>query len=101
LSGLLILGLDWLFFGAEAAVVALPLAMFLAFVVTFAGVYVVQRRLAVESRAPAFLKALLGAVLAAAPFPVCGSVFGALVIACSGLDALRRPDAAAEKPKTI
>jgi len=75
----------------------LPLAMLVAFAATFVGVYAIQRRLAAEPRPPAAIKALLGAALAAAPFPICGSVFGALVIACSGLESLRRPQDAGHR----
>lgn len=87
MSGLVILGVDWLVFGLDWAsgfsLVALACAG--AFLVVFWAVSNIQRRLAGDSPGLAALKALLGAAAAGVPFPIAGSVVGAAILALSGL----------------
>ena len=86
-SGLLILAVDWFFFAPEfmtaeiAAIITSPLA----FIITTAGVFWIQRRRNGDSFGGALLKALLGGVLAGIPTPISGTIFGTLVLALSGL----------------
>jgi hypothetical protein len=83
-SGAVILGVDWLAFGADAptgfaftAFVSLA-----AFAITFAAVMIIQRR-AGDLRRAAGLKAFLGALAAGIPFPVTGTILGGAILALS------------------
>ena len=86
-SGLLVLAVDWLFFAPEAltaelaAIVTAPLA----FLITAAGVFWIQRRKSGDSVGNAALKALLGGLIAGIPTSIAGTIFGTLVLVLSGL----------------
>jgi hypothetical protein len=86
-SGLLILAVDWFFFAPEivtaeaAAIVTAPLA----FLITTAGVFWIQRKRNGDTFGSAALKALLGGILAGIPTPISGTIFGTLVLVLSGL----------------
>jgi hypothetical protein len=86
-SGLLVLGVDWLFFAPEAvtfasaAIITSPLA----FLITTAGVFWIQRQKNGDSIGSAALKALLGGIVAAIPTSIAGTIFGTLVLTLSGL----------------
>ena len=86
-SGILILAVDWFFFGPElltaeaAAIVTVPLA----FLVTTAGVFWIQRRKNGDSVSAALLKALLGGIVAGIPTSIGGTILGTAVLAISGL----------------
>ncbi len=86
-SGLLVLGVDWLFFAPEAvtfeaaAIITSPLA----FLITAAGVFWIQRQKNGDSFRSAALKALLGGVIAGIPTSIAGTIFGTLVLTLSGL----------------
>jgi hypothetical protein len=85
-SGVAILGIDLLCFGPEA--IFPPDMAFLcplAFLATFPFVYFFQTKWAKNSPRAAFGKAFLGATLAGLPFSIVGGIFGAAVIALSGL----------------
>jgi hypothetical protein len=86
LSGLMILGVDWLAFGADffSGFVALSVVAVLAFVATFWAVQKLQLRAGDPPRSARF-KALLGAMAAGVPFPVTGTIVGAAILALSGL----------------
>jgi hypothetical protein len=86
-SGVVILGIDILVFGPEflSGFIALPLMCVLAFVVTFPLVFLIQKRWGSDTSSAAAGKALLGAVLAGLPFSIAGTMFGAAVLAMSGL----------------
>jgi hypothetical protein len=86
-SGLLVLAVDWLFFAPEAATMELAAIITspLAFVITAAGVFWIQRRKNGDSVGPAFLKALLGGFIAGIPTSIAGTIFGTLVLTLSGL----------------
>lgn len=86
-SGLLILAVDWFFFAPEAmsggvgAIVTSPLA----FLITTSGVFLIQRHRNKDSFGGAFLKALLGGLVAAIPTSIGGTILGTLVLVLSGL----------------
>ena len=91
LSGVAILGLDWLFFGLgwEFGPVSLALACAASFAACFAVVRRVQLRYGGDTPERARWKALLGAAAAGAPFAVGGTILGGAILALSGLR--RRP----------
>lgn len=90
LSGAVILGLDWLAFGMEWATGFLGVAVVSVgvFALTYSLVYKVQTVFAKDSSDKARLKALLGAIAAAVPFPITGTVVGAAILALSGLSSI-------------
>jgi len=90
-SGIVILGVDWLAFGADlpTGFTLVALVSVVAFVVTFAGVFKIQMRFG-DATGPACLKAFIGAVAAGIPFPITGTIAGAAILALSGLPGLRR-----------
>ena len=87
LSGMVILGLDWLAFGMDffSGFAALAAVSVLTFAATFALVSGIQRRLHGDAPGVAAGKAFLGAVAAGVPFPITGTIVGAAIIALSGL----------------
>lgn len=86
LSGLVILGVDWLAFGAELMTqfLGVPLVSVAAFAATFWAVSRIQERDG-DDRRWAWIKALLGAVAAGVPFPVTGTAIGTAILVLSGL----------------
>ena len=91
-SGLLILGIDWLFFGAELLTFPIGgvfLAAFAAFTITASGVFWMQRR-GGDAAATAGMKAFLSGVVAGIPTSIGGTALGALVLVLAGLR--RRPN---------
>jgi hypothetical protein len=85
-SGIAILAIDLLLFGPEALLPWDNLFLCpLAFVVTFPFVYFFQSKWSSDLPGKAFGKAFLGAFLAGLPFSITGTIFGAVVIALSGL----------------
>jgi hypothetical protein len=85
-SGMAILGVDLLCFGPEA--IFPPDMVFLcplAFLVSFVCVYFFQLKWSKNTPAAAFGKAFLGAFLAGIPYSITGTIFGAAVLALSGL----------------
>jgi hypothetical protein len=86
-SGVVILGIDLIVFGPEmlSGFLDLPVMCVLAFVTTFPLVFLIQSRWSKDSAGSSFGKAFLGAFLAGLPFSITGTLFGAAVIALSGL----------------
>jgi hypothetical protein len=86
-SGVIILGLDILLFGPDLlfGVFALPVTCALAFLVTLPLVYLVQTKWSGDNSTTAFGKAFLGAFMAGLPFSIAGTIYGAAIIALSGL----------------
>lgn len=86
-SGLLILAVDWFFFAPEAMTgeIAAILTSPLAFLIVTAGVFLIQRKRNGDSVSGAFLKALLGGIVAAIPTSIGGTILGTLVLVLSGL----------------
>jgi hypothetical protein len=102
-SGVAILGIDILCFGPQVFFpFDVPVMCALAFLATFPLVYFFQLKWSKNTPQAAFGKAFLGAFLAGLPFSIAGTMFGAAVIALSGLpghpiDILKR--ITASKPK--
>ena len=86
-SGLLVLGVDWLFFAPEAATfeAAAIITSPLAFIITAIGVFWSQRSKSDDSVGKAALKALLGGFSAGIPTSIAGTIFGTVVLMMSGL----------------
>src|SRR6186997_915044 len=90
-SGLLIMGLDWLFFSEEAATfgLALPFTVTVGFLTGSLGTYHLQRKYAGDTRPVAALKSMLAGFLVGLPFPLAGTLAGAWIVANSGLASIR------------
>lgn len=88
LSGAVVLAVDNLLFGANAgtAMVATPLISLVAFGVTTASVFSVQRLRERDSRGRSLIKGLFCGLLAGIPTSIAGTALGGLVILASGLD---------------
>jgi hypothetical protein len=86
-SGVVILGIDFIVFGTEAVSGFLdtPLMSVVAFLATFPLVFFVQRRWSLDRLPAAFGKAFLGAFMAGLPFSIAGTIYGAAILALSGL----------------
>jgi hypothetical protein len=86
-SGVVILGIDILIFGPEffSGFLALPVMCALAFMITFPLVFLIQKRWGGDTGAPAMGKAFLGAFMAGLPFSIAGTIYGAAILALSGL----------------
>ncbi|HBC87258.1 MAG TPA: hypothetical protein DCZ94_09910 [Lentisphaeria bacterium] len=90
MSGLLILFLDYAFFVAEMPVISLPLACFLAFTLSFTGVFLIQKYIDEENTGRAVAKAFFGGVVTGIPTPIFGTAFGSMILVVSGLSFLKR-----------
>jgi hypothetical protein len=86
-SGIAILGIDFLVFGSElfSGFLDTPIMCVVAFVVTLPLVYLIQTKWSRDKGSVAFLKAFAGAFMAGLPFSIAGSIYGAGVLALSGL----------------
>jgi len=86
-SGVAILMLDWLAFGTDffSGFLAVPVICVLAFLVSFALVFVIQRKWTKDETPAAMGKAFIGAFLVGLPFPITGTLLGAAILALSGL----------------
>jgi len=91
-SGAAILAVDWACFGLEWQLGPISMAAMsaAAFVVTYAVVWRAQEKLRGDPPRLAHAKAFAGALAAAVPFPVTGTVVGATIIALSGLTRISR-----------
>jgi hypothetical protein len=83
----LVLGVDWLFFGADALTLGADLFITVpaAFIITAVGVYWIQRTRGGDSRARALLKAIFSGAVAGAPTSIGGTILGTLILAMAGL----------------
>ena len=86
-SGLLVLGVDWLFFAPEAATFELAAIITspLAFIIAAVGVFWIQRNKNGDSVRTAALKALLGGFVAGIPTSIAGTIFATVILTLSGL----------------
>jgi len=86
-SGVVILALDWLAFGTDffTGFLALPVVCVLSFIVSFALLFVIQRKWTTDPISAVLGKAFLGAFLVGLPFPITGTLLGAAILALSGL----------------
>lgn len=87
LTGLAILGLDWLFFGGEllTGFVLEPLLVPLGALFGFIATFLIERRYAARSLARSFFAALFAAVVVGIPWPISGTLIGIAVLMLSGL----------------
>jgi hypothetical protein len=87
LTGLAILGLDWLFFGGELLTgfvmepLLVPLGALSGFIATFA----IERRYAGRSFARSFFAAMFAALAVGVPWPISGTLIGVAVLILAGL----------------
>lgn len=91
-SGLLIILIDTLFFGANAASLgwATPIICLLAFMVTSFGVFLSQKFLSADRFGASLAKGFFSGVLAGIPTSITGTIFGTFVLVSSGLSSLGR-----------
>ena len=86
-AGALILAVDWFFFAPEAmtaealAIITSPLAFF----VTAAGVFWIQRQKNGDPVGTALAKAIFGGIVAGIPTSIAGTLVGTLVLVLSGM----------------
>jgi len=86
-SGIAILGIDFLVFGTElfSGFLDVPIMCVVAFVVTLPLVFLIQKKWGLDRGYVAFAKAFAGAFMAGLPFSIAGTIYGAAVLALSGL----------------
>jgi hypothetical protein len=86
-SGIAILGIDFFIFGSElfSGFLDVPIMSVLAFLVTLPLVYKIQTKWSRDKASVAFAKAFAGAFMAGLPFSIAGTIYGAAVLALSGL----------------
>ena len=87
LSGLVMLGLDWVLFGGEllSGFVLEPLLVPLGALAGFISTFLIERRYAGRSLGRSLLAAAFGALVVGVPWPVTGTLIGFAVLALSGL----------------
>jgi hypothetical protein len=90
-TGLLIMGLDWLFFSEEAATLglAIPMTATVGFLAGSLGTYHLQRKYGLDTKPAALLKSIAAGILVGIPFPLAGTFVGAWILATSGLLGLK------------
>ncbi|MFO0790921.1 MAG: hypothetical protein U0805_15795 [Pirellulales bacterium] len=90
-TGLLIMGLDWLFFSEEAATLglAIPFTSVVGFLAGSLGTYHLQRKFGLDTKAAALAKSLLAGFLVGIPFPLAGTLAGAWIMTTSGILGLK------------
>jgi hypothetical protein len=86
-TGLAILGLDWLLFSGTVMSGGglLPAMVAGGFVLGAASTWLIQSRLAGDSKRGALWKALAAGAVVGAPMPIGGTVVGATILSASGL----------------
>ncbi|HMI90537.1 MAG TPA: hypothetical protein VK509_04195 [Polyangiales bacterium] len=87
LTGLAILGLDWLLFGGEllSGFLLEPLLSPLGALAGFISTFLIERRYAGRSFGRSVLAALFAAAVVGVPWPVSGTLIGLAVLMLSGL----------------
>lgn len=97
LTGIWILGLDWLLFSSNilAAGLATPVVIVLGFFLGGMGTLFLQRRIAGDSLVKALLKALVAGIVVGVPWPLTGSILGGWILLAAGLSK-RKPEASGE-----
>lgn len=87
MSGAVLLGVDWLCFGLEWPLgpASMVLMSLVAFGATFVAVERIQREKHGDAPGMARAKAIAAALAAGVPFPVTGTLVGALILTLSGL----------------
>lgn len=92
ISGLLILGLDWLLFSTNALSggLATPLIAGLGFLLGTLGTFALQKRLAQDNWWKAAIKAVIAGIAVGVPWPLGGTILGGWVLLSSGLSLRER-----------
>lgn len=92
LSGLLLITIDNLFWGAEALSLglAIPVAVVVSALITLISVTMVQRFLGRNGWGVSLTKALLCAILAGIPTSIMGTAFGGFILLASGLSHMNK-----------
>lgn len=87
LTGLAMLGLDWLLFGGElvSGFVSEPVLVPLGAVAGFVSTFLIERRYAKRGFGRALLAGLFGGFVVGMPWPISGTLIGVIVLALSGL----------------
>lgn len=90
LTGLWIIGLDWLLFSEEIITfeLATPIIATVGFLLGAAGTYHFQRKFSGDSRGLAWLKAFFAGVVVGMPFPLAGTFVGGWILVNSGVHVL-------------
>jgi hypothetical protein len=91
LSAALMLFIDLSFFGVDAITIGFSLffTIFLAFLITFTGVFLIQKKMEHNSFLQSFLKASLLGIAAGLPTPIAGTAFGVIILALAGIKSFR------------
>jgi hypothetical protein len=86
-SGILVLLIDNLLFGANALSVglSLPIVCTLAFIITGISVFFIEKHMDNNSTAGSVLRALVLAILAGVPTSIAGTAIGAIILSWAGL----------------
>lgn len=86
-SGLWILGLDWLLFSSNVLSlgIATPVVVLLGFLFGGAGTFFFQRRFGKDNSSVAAFKAFVAGLIVGVPLPLAGTIIGGGVLLFSGL----------------
>ena len=92
LTGIWILGLDWLLFSSNvlSAGLATPVVVLLGFLLGAIGTLFLQKQIAGDSLWKALLKALVAGVVVGVPWPLTGSIVGGWILLAAGLSKRKR-----------
>ncbi|WP_339908635.1 hypothetical protein [Symmachiella dynata] len=87
LTGVWVLGLDWLLFGSNSLMggLATPIIMVLGFLLGGAGTLFFQKQFAKDPLWKAILKALVIGVVVGTPAPVAGTLIGGWILVAAGI----------------
>lgn len=90
-TGLWILGLDWLLFTQNTLVLGLatPLLVVIGFLGGTLGTYFFQSRYADDCGLSVWIKSLLAGIVVGIPFPLAGTFVGGWILFISGLASVR------------
>ena len=86
-TGIWILGLDWLLFSSNllTAGLATPIVAAIGFVLGAVGTFVLQKMVAKDLHWKALLKALAAGIVVGVPWPLTGSLIGGWILLAAGM----------------
>lgn len=92
LTGVWILGLDWLLFSSNllSAGLATPIVIVLGFVVGGLGTFLLQKYVAGETFGGALLKAFIAGIVVGVPWPLSGTFVGGWILLAAGMKNSKR-----------
>ena len=92
LTGIWILGLDWLLFSSNmlSAGLATPIVVVLGFLVGGIGTLIIQKWIARDALWKALLKAIVAGIVVGVPWPITGSILGGWILLAAGLGMPKR-----------